>query len=373
LKTYLRGSFGHHNGGDDAFVEVALWGHAKYCRPSRIIAQSPEPLFTSRGVIKSVTTKRYIIGQHLIQHYLNTRNLDRVLYVGGGIHTFSEELKEQRKILERNPRALCAAVGVSVGPFKDQSAIDECKRLLDKFSFIGVRGKSSYDRLREMDVQAHFEQTFDVAVLMRELLDDPVVPAGRKNKTVGVSLLTQERAYHPAMNISERLNADEQRINLVAGILNGMIRNKSCERIHLLDFCSHDLYTDFDILERLKTKLLPGIPVVHDPYANDPIALYRKVAGMGCMIAMRLHASVFAYTLGVPCLVLPYQEKNLEWAELIGLPKDDLLDFGRGDALAYSERLQTLLATDCVNATLPVEDAIRAARRNWEALAEIGF
>jgi polysaccharide pyruvyl transferase WcaK-like protein len=373
LKTYLYGSYGHQNGGDDAFVEVVLREHAKYCRPSDFIAQSHAPLRTSQGIIKSTTTKKYFKGQHVIQHYLNTLNLDRVLYAGGGIHTFSEDLLAQRKVLERNPKAICAAVGVSVGPFKEQASIDECKRFLEKFSFVGVRGEASYDRLRRMDAQVQYELTFDIAVLMKDVLDISCASTSRKEKSVGVSMLTQAHTYHPTWGKDELLKADEQRLDLVALMLNNLIREKSCDSIHLIDFCSHALYTDYDILERLKAKLLTDVPVFHEPYGNDPIELFKRVSGMGCMIAMRLHAAVFAYTSGVPCLILPYQNKNQEWAEQIGLPKDDLLDFVSGDAQAYTERLQVLLASGCVNAALPLDDAIRAARRNWESLEKTGF
>jgi polysaccharide pyruvyl transferase WcaK-like protein len=373
MKTYLYGSYGHHNGGDDAFVEVALWGYEKFCRPSCIVAEASMPLCTSQGVVKSAVTKRYFKGQHFIQHYISTRNLDRILYVGGGIHTFSEELKKQRKILERNPDAICAAIGVSVGPFKDQAAIDECKRFLEKFSYVGVRGKASLERLQSMDVQVRYELTFDIAVLMRELLNVPAKNTVCGGKTVGVSLLTQARAYHPAMNKEDLLKADEQRLEMVASMLNNLIQKKSCESVHLIDFCSHSIYSDFEIHERLKAKLLPGVPVIHEPYNNDPIALFKKVAGMDCMIAMRLHAAVFAYASGVPCLILPYQDKNIEWADMIKLPKDDLLDISGGDSQAYTERLQLFLASGSDKTILPLSDALQAARKNWEALADLNF
>ena len=373
MKTYLYGSYGHNNGGDDAFVEVALRGLAKYCRPSGIVAQSPVPLHTSQGVVTSTTAKGYFKGHHLIQHYLSTRNLDRILYAGGGIHTFAEELKIQCKVLERNPKAICAAIGVSVGPFKNRASIDECRRFLEKFSFVGVRGKASYDRLKEMDAQVRYELTFDIAVLLRETLDFPSVKTCSQEKTVGVSLLRQANAYHPTLSLDERIRADAQRIELVAGILNDLNSKNLCDTVHLIDFCSHALSSDFDILEELKSKLSPGVAVVHEPYLNDPIALFKKVAAMGCMIAMRLHAAVFAYASGVPCLVLPYQDKSLEWADMIGLPRDDLLDLTNGSAQLYAERLQGFLASGGVNSTLPLDDAFKAARRNWEVLAELGF
>ena len=373
MKTYLYGSYGHHNGGDDAFVEVALRELAKNCQPSEIIAQSPEPLLTSQGVVKSAITKRYFKGQHAIQHYLNTRNLDRILYAGGGIHTFSEELKAQRKVLERNPDAICAAVGVSVGPFKDQASIDECRRFLEKFSFVGVRGKKSYDSLREIDAQVRYELTFDIAVLMRDFLHVSGVKAFQKENPIGVSLLTQARAYHPTMNKDEQIKADEQSVDLVSRMLNDLIEKGLCTSVHLIDFCCHALYSDFEIHERMKAKLLPGVPVIHEPYGNDPIALFKRVAGMRCMIAMRLHAAVFSYASGVPCLILPYQDKCLEWAEMIGLPKDDLLDSAGGTAQLYAERLGGLLGTGNVNAALPLDHALQAARRNWKALGDLGF
>jgi polysaccharide pyruvyl transferase WcaK-like protein len=372
VKTYLFGSYGFHNGGDDAFVEVAIWGLTNYCRPSEIIAHSSAPLRTSHGVVKSAATKKYFKGQHVIQHYLNTRSLDRVLYAGGGIHTFSENLKAQRKVIERNPEAICAAVGVSIGPFKDQGAVDECRRLLEKLSFVGVRGKASYDRLREMDAPVRYELTFDIAFLMREILNIPGMEICREEKTIGVSLLAQARTYHPYLKIDELLKADEQRVDLVAGMLNELIRKKLCDSIHLIDFCANGHNNDFLIHERLKAKLLPGVPVFHESYGNDPIVLFKKVMGMGCMIAMRLHAAVFAYASGVPCLFLPYQDKCLEWADMIGLPEVDLLDHVHGSFEAYAERL-LLLASGGDNATLPRGDALRAALRNWEALTDLGF
>ena len=366
MNTYLVGSFGEHNGGDDAFVEVALDGLARYCKPSKVIAHSRTPLSTSRGVVKPEVTRRYFKGQNSIQRFLNTRNLSRILYAGGGIHTDANVLRGQRRILERNPECLSAAVGVSVWPLKDQVTIDECRRLLEKFSFIGVRGRASFERLRQMDVQARYELTFDIAVLLRVMMSQSHFQVEHGNRSVGVSLRACDQLGPP------NLNCDEKRINFVAAILNELIEGNKCS-VHLIDFCSHREFGDYDILERLRSKLLNGVPIYHERYDDDPIGLLKRVMRVNCMIAMRLHAAVFAYTCNIPCLFLPYEDKCLEWADMAGLPGDDVVDPVHGSVHAYARRLSAMLANKKGNAMTPLSAAIKAAQRNWDVLAELGF
>lgn len=372
MKTYLVGSFGQHNGGDDAFVEVALWGLDRFCAPGTIVLSAPEAVPTSRGLIPATVTRRRFKGQHRIQHYLSTRNLGRVLYAGGGIHSFASELDAQARVLDRNPGARCAAVGVSVWPFKDARSVDAFKRFVEHFAFIGVRGRASYERLKAIDAQVSFEQTFDIAVSLLDMLGQPVKsPSGER--IVGVSLLSQAPTYHPSLDSASLREADEKRLGLVAGILNSAIASGACDAIHLLDFCSHERFGDHAIHERLAARLVKGIPVVHERYTGDALSLFRRVSRLRCMIAMRLHAAVFAFSAQVPCLMLPYQDKSYEWADMVGLPVGDRLEPSGSEIGLQVQRLTDLLASGSPNAALSVGEAQKAARRNWEALAAIGF
>jgi polysaccharide pyruvyl transferase WcaK-like protein len=371
VKTYLVGSFGQQNGGDDAFVEVALWGLERFCSPGTVVLSAPEPVQTSRGLIPATVTRRRFKGQHRIQRYLNTRNLDRVLYAGGGIHSFAAELDAQARVLDRNPAARSAAVGVSVWPFKDAQSVDAFKRFVEHFAFLGVRGRASYERLKAIDAQVRFELTFDIAVSLLDMLGPPVRSLVGQ-RIVGVSLLSQAPTYHPGLDPAALRAVDERRVELVAGMLNAAIASGACDAIHMLDFCSHERFGDYAIHEQLAARLVKGFPVVHEPYAGDPLSLFRQVSRLQCMIAMRLHAAVFAFSAQVPFLMLPYQDKSYEWADIVGLPVSDRIEPGT-EVGPHAERLRDLLASEVPNAALPVGEALKAARRNWEALAAIGF
>jgi len=372
VKTYLVGSYGQHNAGDDAFVEVALWGMQQYCLPSNVIARAPETLKTSRGSVKADVTKRIVKGQHFVQRYLSTLNLDRILYVGGGIHTFSKNLIDQQKIFKRNKRAKGAAIGVSVGPFRNIQDRDECNRLLEKFEFVGVRGKHSYNLLKEIDAQVRYELTFDVAPLLNEIIVLPP-PKNKNRKNIGISLLDQTLCCHPVYAKDELEKQSDSYIKIISEILNKLLKNDTDIVIYLLEFCSHYTYADSFVLDRLKNMLTAGVNIQYVKYSDNPLELFNVIREIDCMIAMRLHAAVFAYSQDVPCLLIPYQNKCFEWAETIGVPECDLIKPNIKLLDQYYDRLDFLLKSCANNACKPVYEAITAARRNFEVLSEIGF
>jgi len=244
--------------------------------------------------------------------------------------------------------------------------------LLEKFEFVGVRGKHSYNLLKEIDAQVRYELTFDVAPLLNEIIVLPP-PKNKNRKNIGISLLDQTLCCHPVYAKDELEKQSDSYIKIISEILNKLLKNDTDIVIYLLEFCSHYTYADSFVLDRLKNMLTAGVNIQYVKYSDNPLELFNVIREIDCMIAMRLHAAVFAYSQDVPCLLIPYQNKCFEWAETIGVPECDLIKPNIKLLDQYYDRLDFLLKSCANNACKPVYEAITAARRNFEVLSEIGF
>jgi polysaccharide pyruvyl transferase WcaK-like protein len=103
--------------------------------------------------------------------------------------------------------------------------------------------------------------------------------------------------------------------------------------------------------------------VVVEPYEGDPRKVWERIATLEGIVAMRLHAGIFAYCSQTPTLLVPYEEKSHAWAAMVGHPPELVrsLETVTGDDLEW-------LVTEAPMPTLPIGEARAAASRNFEAI-----
>ena len=88
------------------------------------------------------------------------------------------------------------------------------------------------------------------------------------------------------------------------------------------------------------------------------------------VVAMRLHAAVFAYSLGVPTIIAPYHEKCVEWSETIGQPSELTLGMSSWEEPELSMALRVALGPDPPCPQLPLTTARQRALRNWSRFGD---
>jgi polysaccharide pyruvyl transferase WcaK-like protein len=83
------------------------------------------------------------------------------------------------------------------------------------------------------------------------------------------------------------------------------------------------------------------------------------------VLAMRLHAAIFAYAHGRPTVILPYHEKCLEWAEMIQQPEEMTLRIGEWSAADVHGAIARALSPSPPGPRLSLHEASRKALGNW--------
>ena len=162
---------------------------------------------------------------------LGLRRFDQVIFGGGTCFQTYQNFESFGRILDRVKGGRYFAVGVSVGPFFDARAQDECKTFLDKLEFIGVRDEVSYDRAIKLTNPDKVKYTFDLAVLLPLALDQrSAQPSVRKG--LGVALSNYDSFFG--------LDMDTQRREpyVVADALLEVVKDSNVEELVVIDFNS---------------------------------------------------------------------------------------------------------------------------------------
>ena len=114
----------------------------------------------------------------------------------------------------------------------------------------------------------------------------------------------------------------------------------------LLAFNCHPSKGDVGLANLVADELKTDVPCAVEAYEGDVASMLVAVAACDAVLAMRLHAGVFAYATGVPFAIIDYHPKCVEFAESVGLPRD-LVFAGDGSDLAeQAARIAELLDGD---------------------------
>ena len=358
MKTLLlAGYYGKGNAGDDAFVDVAGWGLGRLY-----------PTVKTKGTLAGSLTLPsctlpgiYYARCERVWLWLGTRDVDAVLFAGGSNFHSSHLLKRWSDVLRRNSSCRFAGIGVSIGPFNDTGAEHACRHLLNRFAYLGVRDQQSYRRLQQMGVSCPYELTFDLAVQERFIQNLPVIRSPRRDRVLGVSLCYYERYTGQDRAVEER------RLVYLARLIKEALTRQMFERVILFSFNRHPTLGDDELLGRLRT--LAGSDAARISirrYDGNPVSLMQAIGEVAAMIATRLHAAVFAYTMETPCLTIPYHEKSWEWMRMIH--EDKYIDVSETSPSHGVSLLKELLHGNNEN-LLPVCAASDKSQSNWHGLA----
>lgn len=333
----LVGWNGKCNVGDDAMTSVLIsYLSRKYTGASfHLLANESKLAVYTRQAGISIRGYRNIdrlraiplVRRYAMQRYYApdfARNKDLILFGGGSLFhsagVSANYLEIVRQARQQNSAVKIGAVGVSIGPFKQQAEYEAALAVFQRLDFIVVRDTRSYKLLQEMQVGIPFAQAPDLALLLpglrrEELGFDPdeFLPAVRK--TFGVSLRSGRTT--PAQ------------IRFIADIATQIFRNHPDWNMKYFNFSN---LTDVDA--SLYYELIAEIPAEFHSrirtvgYSSDPLDFYREIRACGIMFCIRLHAAVIAYAVQTNFFVIPYHQKNTDFAEDVGTPLNFIIRQG---------------------------------------------
>jgi polysaccharide pyruvyl transferase WcaK-like protein len=337
----LEGYFGMRNVGDDAFCLVAAkdlperFGY----RHLAVIASDHElPVLppVARGVLPSRPLTRGHVRAATMAAKLRHRT---VLHVGGSTFRRMNKRRRDEARLLRSRRVSCHALSVSVGPFRSSTDEREIAEFLKRFQSVSLRDHGSYERARAMSLDLPITQSFDLAVLAHDRLPSRLPIEQRTRPRLGVALRLFESTEGGDV-------ATEQRRNLCAVDMLKALADKVDYELDVLAFNCHPTWGDVGLAHEIASALESIVPSRVIAYERDVASMFSAVNGCDAVLAMRLHAGIFAYASRVPFAMIDYHPKCREFGESIGLPSKFIFSGDGSDLAEHTTTIGELLTND---------------------------
>jgi len=352
----LIGYYGQCNTGDDAFLAVSAWA-ARRLGHGAVMANIEAALEVCGYAVQPLYQASWLRALKKWRTLARVRGASRVIFGGGSNFHTTCNMEEWTRWLDRAGAGPHLAAGVSIGPFRDAGAEAACARLLSRLAFVGVRDAASLERAQALHIDTPVELTFDIAPLLLQMTDLPPV---HERRGLGIAICHYERYTQGDQAVEAR------RMAQLAAALTRVAQAGLLDEVVLIDFNGHPVYGDTPVHRELADLLGTAVPVRHVPYHPDPRAVLRTIAGLRGLLAMRLHASMFAYLTNTPAVQIAYHEKCHEWARTIGAAPTLSHDSRTVSADALADALTLMLSPHYPVPTLPVSEALARAGKNFQ-------
>lgn len=306
MKVFIHGFYGAGNAGDDAIL------HAIVDRLKQINAN-----ITVAVSIRSKNIKAYF-GEESIEYVLGTdiagvskiiKESSLVIVGGGGLFQDYNSFEPENLFFRQkgainyysypiiiakmlNIKVMLYAVGI--GPLKSSSSQTAMKWIANNVDEITVRDQQSYQLLQDLGVAHH------------TLSADPVITLDSIPATLP-SCLAKPSGFKVGLNLrnwsysTEKLKEMEHRL---IPLLNKLATDHS---IHYYIFPFNNLPSEVEKAKQLAKLLTGKVDIV--PYSVSPKEYKYYFKQLDLLIAMRLHASIFAIYEGVPSIGISYDDK----------------------------------------------------------------
>ena len=350
------------NTGDDALLAVAAVAARNHLRSDNIFSRSHRtPTISGVRVSPLYPFPPWpVLGRlNSCPEYVRLRRARHLIWAGGSI-IHKEQINDAYcRMMDLAPDAKAVAAGVSVGPFPNTAAEASAARFVNRLHFIGVRDQISYQRVLQIAPKAHVKLTFDLAPLLVQQTRNTAERTPPARRGLGVALCNYERF------VGGEVKREGERLATVAEAIRTCVRAGAVDHVVLIDFNGHPKYGDHALHAELAHRLGASVSTEHVRYSDDPVTVLRRIGTLRGMLAMRLHAAIFAFCDSVPSILLSYHEKCREWARMVGSPKERTVDADHLDPSALALQIKGLFQSGAAVASMrPVEAACKALE-NW--------
>ena len=176
---------------------------------------------------------------------------------------------------------------------------------------------------------------------------------------LGVSLCNYERF------VGGNVERERRRVDEVADALCQVAKQGLIDEVLVFDFNGHPEKGDASVGSCLVSLLSRAVRTRHVGYAADPMHAMEEIGQVDAMVAMRMHAAVFAYCQERPTLLIAYHEKCHAWAAMIGMDRRLVIDTSNLSRASLAAAIQGMVTHEYESPRLAVADAMDASRRNW--------
>lgn len=357
--VFLSGFYGMQNSGDDALLAVSLWGikNQSHCN-EHIYVTAPclpdIPNINSKTIPfrKQLTSFNGENGLRDIYYAIKSRS---IIHGGGSVFHDDYYITKQLNLLQIAGKGPHYALGVGIGPFHSIKAEKNCAKLLDKLFFVGVRDQESLEIAKGIAPNATIKKTFDLAVLLPKLygLTNSYFQ-NEQRSGIGIALCNITDNEYTTANVVKKT------IDLICYLVKDGHKD-----IVLIDFNGNAKYGDSIINSNIISTLTGLESLTRLSYNNSPLALLYTISKLKLLIAMRLHAAVFAYMCKTPTILLSYHNKCTNWAKEIELNNKYLVDCTTFEPQNILFLINDILGNKYIYPNLSISSAEEFSMVNW--------
>ncbi len=362
------GYYGHQNTGDDALAATVVGGISKRVPTAEFYVAS-SPLVMPPGV--KVRWRREI--------RVKIRGVPRVLdqwekmhcgklVLGGGsvIHDLfgGDRLRARLRefeLLKALGQSL-GAMGIALGPLTTEAGRNTARKILQLFDFVAVRDQLSVELAEEIGAPRPV-LAFDPAVLLEstplpDIGGDSYIDGALEFPVLGISVCNFSQY------VGRGPEADKRRLGKLVDALRRV--RWGDHHLWLFEFNGNQTVGDRPLAEQLLSALGDRVPCDIVPYHPNPWVTLQRIKRCDGMLAMRLHAAIFAYLARIPFVVLSYHQKCLGFAGIAGVPPELVLDSEAFVPNELTPLVDQLIRDELPRGpALPVEEAQDLAERNF--------
>jgi polysaccharide pyruvyl transferase CsaB len=312
----LSGYYGFGNTGDEAILAGLIEGFREL-RPAAeltVLSGNPAETIAEHGVIG--------VPRGLASARRQLTLSDALISGGGGL---LQDVTSWRSPLyylavmrlAQSARCPVAFIGQSVGPLRRRWVRSLVRRALSRVEAMAVRDAASRQALIELGLSRSPEVTADLAFLLSPPTDEEIASARGK---AGLSHVPDPLA---AIALRRRPGVEQDRVVAEVGSAIG----SACDQLGLRPLLiPMQPVQDTQVARAVAAALPTGRAIIAPPLrAREVLAL---TASCQLMIAMRLHALIFAALSRVPPIAISYDPKVDALMEQLGLkPATELSRF----------------------------------------------
>ncbi len=307
-RVLVSGYYGFGNAGDEAILAGLIEGFRQLLPQAELLVLSGDPQATEREhPVKAVPRGLRSLRSHL-------RHADLFLSGGGGLLQDTTSWRSPLYYLAAIHLARAAAVpvacvGYGIGPLRRRWVRALVRRQLSKANVLAVRDHASADALRALGLHGPVETTADLAFALRAPAPDDVGRAWRQ-----AALPDDPR---PAAAICLRRPPGRPDDHLAASLA-GPIAS-ACRPLGLRLFLLPMQHRQDLAFAEQVARAMPDPPEIVRAELTAP-QLLALIPGFDLVIAMRLHALIFAAICGRSPVAISYDPKIDAMMHEFGLP-----------------------------------------------------
>lgn len=313
-KNLITGYYGMKNYGDDLFSVLSFKGVLKYGLVTECQLLCPE--LKDVGKLEYSCFNLFKKGYPYLNKYGSISRLlnvifsiqgdvNNIFFAGGSLYSNSNwgpaDLIYKKKNCNFN------AIGVSVGPFNNDKTEKKIINDLKYYSYIALRDKASYDRVKSYNLDAKIVLAGDLAGLGVELIE-------KKEKKVNP---VKYIGFSPCW-----INGEEEKTFKYINDFYRRISKLDRSEYKVIILCLNENPSNGDIglCQQVEKRLLAdGINCTLVYYgALGVIGTWHAINDLDFYYTVRLHGAITAYLTETPFHLYEYHEKCTEFLKYIG-------------------------------------------------------